>query len=457
MSQVATDQIYHMRRHFISGATLEPAARKKHLESLRDTIRKYQNEIFDALKKDLGKHPFEAFATEISLVMEEIKVALEHCETWSAPIAVSTSFAAAPAESTVYPQPKGVVLIISPWNYPFQLLFAPLVAAIAAGNCCVVKPSELSPETTAITARIIREALPKDVVSCFEGDASVSTELLRHAWDHIFFTGSTRVGKIVAKAAVEHFTPVTLELGGKSPCIVDDTANIKAAAKRIVWGKFVNAGQTCVAPDYLLVHESVKPALVDAMRVYIRKFFGEDPMKSESYGRIINFANYERVAALITGGTAVHGGRRDRTERYIEPTLLDGVTVDHPSMAEEIFGPVLPIITWREKGQIYSTLEANSHPLAFYLFTKDKLFAKELINRVPFGGGCINHTLLHLSNPEMPFGGIRQSGMGAYHGKTGFDTFTHYKSILQAGILDNPIKYQPYSSWKMKLLKLVFR
>ena len=193
------------------------------------------------------------------------------------------------------------------------------------------------------------------------------------------------------------------------------------------------------------------------MRVYIRKFFGEDPMKSESYGRIINFANYERVAALITGGTAVHGGRRDRTERYIEPTLLDGVTVDHPSMAEEIFGPVLPIITWREKGQIYSTLEANSHPLAFYLFTKDKLFAKELINRVPFGGGCINHTLLHLSNPEMPFGGIRQSGMGAYHGKTGFDTFTHYKSILQAGILDNPIKYQPYSSWKMKLLKLVFR
>lgn len=450
-----SDQLYHMRRHFNSGATLSIPTRKKHLEMLRDTIKKHKDDIFAALKKDLGKHPFEAVGAEVAMVLEEIKFALEYLEEWTAPISVGTTLLAAPAQSTVYPQPRGVVLIISPWNYPFQLLFAPLVAAIAAGNCCALKPSELSPATTSITAKIVRDAFPSDVVVCYEGDAEVSTELLRHAWDHIFFTGSTRVGKIVAKAAAEHLTPVTLELGGKSPCIVDSSANIKQAAKRIVWGKFVNAGQTCIAPDYLLVHDSIKAPLIEAMKKYIRQFYGEDPMKSPYYGRIISFNHYERLAALITGGSAVHGGRRDRTEKYIEPTILDGVGLDHPTMAEEIFGPILPVLSWHEKGQIYTTLEANPHPLALYVFTKDQPFAKELIERVPFGGGCINQTLLHIASPEMPFGGIRQSGLGAYHGKTGFDAFTHYKSILKAGMLDNPIKYPPYSGWKTKLLNTV--
>ncbi len=451
------DHIYHMRRHFRSGATLALEGRKRHLDNLRQAIRKNEQDILTALHKDLGKNPVEGFMTEIALIMEEIKYALENLDQWASPIPVSTTLAALPARSTIYPQPKGLVLIISPWNYPFQLLFAPLVAAIAAGNVCIVKPSELSPHTTAVTARIIREAFPTDLVSCVEGGPEVSQELLRHAWDHIFFTGSTHVGKIIARAAAEHLTPATLELGGKSPCIVDQTARIKSAAKRIVWGKFVNAGQTCVAPDYLLVHESVKAPLIEAMKEYIRKFFGEDPVKSKYYGRIINFAHYERIAALITGGTAVHGGRRDRSERYIEPTLLDGVTIDHPSMAEEIFGPLLPIITWREKGQIYNALEANPNPLAFYVFTEDKAFAKEMIDLVPFGGGCVNHTLIHLSNPDLPFGGVRHSGIGAYHGKTGFDTFTHHKSVLEAGWLDNRIKYPPYSGWKLKLLKMLYK
>lgn len=452
-----SDHIYHMRRYFRSGATLSLASRKRQLENLRDGLKKYEPQILAALKQDLGKSSFEGFATEIALVMDELRLALEKLDEWSSPLSVPTHLGAAPGSSKIYPQPRGVILIISPWNYPFQLSISPLIAALAAGNICVLKPSELSSATTAITVTILRECLSPDVVYCVEGDAAVSTELLKHAWDHVFFTGSTRVGKLVAKACAEHLTPFTLELGGKSPAIVDRDVNIKDAARKIAWGKFMNAGQTCIGVDYLLIHESVKDEFIAELKACIRKFYGEDPQKSPDYGRIINFSHYERLSALITSGTAIHGGKRDRADRYIEPTIIDGVTMDHPAMAEEIFGPILPVMTWREKGQLYPILEAHPNPLALYLFTKDKSFEEEIRTSIPFGGGCVNHTLLHISGTDMPFGGIRQSGIGSYHGKFGFDTFTHQKSIFKAGLVDLPLKYPKYKAWKFKLLRWLFR
>ena len=449
-------KIGDMRRHFHGGSTLSVDARKKLLSSLRDAIKKHEKDILDALLRDLRKNPFEAYSTEIGFVLGELEHTLSELRDWAAPRPVMTALTSLPASSAIYPVPKGVVLILSPWNYPFQLLFAPIVAAIAAGNCCVVKPSEMAPATMAVSRKIIRDAFSDDVVLCVEGDREVAQKLLTFSFDHIFFTGSTEVGRIVARAAAEHLTPITLELGGKSPCIVDRTASIKQAAKRIVWGKFLNAGQTCVAPDYVLVHEDVRKDLVVAMKLVIAEFFGADPQKSPDYGRIINEQHFDRLAALLTGPGEVIGGRIDRSDRYIEPTIIDGAHRDHPSMKAEIFGPILPVISWREKGQIYATLEVHPNPLALYVFTNDRSFEQELIQQVPFGGGCVNHTLLHLANPELPFGGVRQSGFGAYHGKFGFETFSHLKAVVKAGTMDVPIKYPPYPAWKSKLLRLIF-
>jgi len=445
-----------MRRHFRSGATQALPSRRRQLEQLRDGIKKYEPMILAALKQDLGKPEFEAFASEIALVKEEIRLAVANLEEWASAESVTTPFTVGPARASIYKQPKGVVLIISPWNYPFQLTMSPLVAALAAGNVCVLKPSELSSATTTVIMTMLRECLSSDVVYCVEGDGQVAAELLKHAWDHVFFTGSTRVGKLVAKACAEHLTPCTLELGGKSPAIIDASASIKAAARKIAWGKFLNAGQTCIAPDYVLVHESIKDAFVAELRAIIRKFYGDDPQKSPDYGRIINHHHYDRLSALITSGSAILGGRRDRVDRYIEPTIIDGATLDHPAMAEEIFGPVLPILTWRETGQIYKVLDANPNPLAFYLFTKNSSFEEELRNNVSFGGGCINHTLLHIACSDLPFGGVRQSGMGMSRGKFGFDAFTHQKSIFKAGF-DFGFQYPKYRRWKYKLLRWLFR
>ncbi len=455
MGSQVTDRVYDLRRHFRAGATLSIATRKRHLEAILSAVYKLEPQILAALEKDLGKSPVEGYATEVGFVIQEIKHIIAHLADWAETKFVDTPLTLITSSSRIYPQPKGVVLIISPWNYPFQLAIAPLSAAIAAGNVCVVKPSELTPHTTKIIAQLIQDSLPQDVAITVQGDASVASELLRHAWDHVFFTGSTRVGKIVAKACAEHLTPMTLELGGKSPAIIDETANIKHAAKRIVWGKFVNAGQTCTAPDYILIHESIKDKFVTHCLDFIKAFYGQDPKKSSSYGRIINHDHYDRLTAMITGGSKIHGGNRDRVERYIEPTIIEGVGLDHPAMAEEIFGPIMPIITWREKGQMLTLLDANPNPLALYVFSKDRAFQDELITTIPFGGGCMNHTLMHLSNPELPFGGVRQSGLGAYHGEAGFKEFTHYKSVLHAGIIDDSVKYPPYASWKLKLLRLI--
>lgn len=457
MPSIVTDSPFdQLRKHFKTGQTRPLASRRKSLEQLRAGIEKHEAEILTALKTDLGKHPFEAFTTEVALVREEISYALENLADWMLVKQVSTPIAVFSASSSIHPQPKGLVLIFSPWNYPFNLTMAPLVAALTAGNVVVVKPSEQAPATSKIIAKMLREFLPTEVVQCVEGDATVATELLNHSWDHVFFTGSTSVGKIVAKICAEHLTPCTLELGGKSPCIVDATADIKQAAKRIVWGKFVNAGQTCVAPDYLLVHETIKDSLIESMKKYIRQFYGDNPDESTDYGRIVNHAHYDRVSALITSGTAVYGGRRQRETLYIEPTIIDGVTLDHPAMTEEIFGPILPVMTWKDKAELMSILETAPNPLALYLFTKNKEFEQKFVESVAFGGGCINHTLLHLGNPLMPFGGIRQSGLGSYHGKFGFDTFSHFKSILKAGPIDFSIKYPKYRAWKLRVVRWWF-
>ncbi|MCX6119840.1 MAG: aldehyde dehydrogenase family protein [Proteobacteria bacterium] len=448
-----SDHIYKMKRHFRSGATKSIGVRLAIINKLSAAINHYEADILKALKLDLGKPTFESLISEIGVFKEELKMVQANIAEWANPIEVPNPIHLFGSESKITPSPKGLVLIIGPWNYPFNLVMIPLLSAIAAGNVVVIKPSELSKATSDIIAKLLKEFLPEDVVYCVQGDASITTDLLKHSWDHVFFTGSTRVGKIIAQACASHLTPCTLELGGKSPCIVDSTANLNEAAKRIVWGKFSNAGQTCVAPDYLLVHESIKDRLVEKIQLWIKNFYGIDPFQSADYGRVINFAHYDRLVSYITAGTAIHGGRRNREHRYIEPTLIDGATIDHPSMNEEIFGPILPILTWNEKGQLLTLLECHQNPLALYLFTKDKDFEDEIVASVPFGGGCINHTLLHLGNPNLPFGGIRDSGIGHYHGKFGFETFSHSKSIFKAGLLDLGIKYPRSTPLKEKLLR----
>ncbi|MCX6125241.1 MAG: aldehyde dehydrogenase family protein [Proteobacteria bacterium] len=452
-----SQHIVLMRHSLNSGASRSIPSRKKRLKDLASCIKKYEEEILDALRKDLGKSAFEAMSTEVVQVQEEIKLALTQLDEWTAPKTLPTPLAAFPSKATLSPQPRGLVLIISPWNYPFQLTMAPLISAIAAGNHCVVKPSELSSHTTSVISRLLREAIPQEVVYVVEGDASIATELLTFDWDQVFFTGSAMVGRIIAKSCAEKLTPCTLELGGKSPAIIDKGINIKSAARKVVWGKFLNAGQTCIGVDYLLVHESIKDEFIAAMRHWIRAFYGEDPQLSPDYSRIINYSHYERITAMITAGTAVYGSRRDRSDRYIEPTIIDGVTLDHPAMAQEIFGPILPVLTWRDKGDIFNIVAANPNPLALYLFTKDADLESAVLEGISFGGGCINHTVLHFTCSNLPFGGVRQSGLGAYHGKFGFDLFSHSRGILSAGALDIPIKYPKDRAWKLILLKWIYR
>jgi acyl-CoA reductase-like NAD-dependent aldehyde dehydrogenase len=455
MDKTVSQHISQMKLSQRTDAPLTSEARKQNLTKLRNAIEVNQREISAALAEDLGKSAFEAFSTEISFVQEEITIALQNLDEWMEETPVSASMAVFPATASIHKKPKGLVLIISPWNYPFQLLLAPLVSALAAGNRCVLKPSELSVNTTNVILKMLNETLPSDLVYCVTGDAAVSTELLKLDWDHVFFTGSTHVGRIIARACAEKLTPCTLELGGKSPAIVDSDVNLKSTARKIVWGKFLNAGQTCIGVDYLLVHEKVKEELIKHLRFWIHDFYGSDPIKSPDFGRIISFTHYDRLTSLITSGSQIHGGRRDRVQRYIEPTLIDGASLDHPAMKEEIFGPILPIISWQNEAEVYSAIEANPNPLALYLFTKNKDFENRVINTVPFGGGCINHTLLHFACHELPFGGVRQSGLGAYHGKFGFDLFTNQKGILRAGRIDVPLKYPKYNSLKLKTVKLL--
>jgi aldehyde dehydrogenase (NAD+) len=433
--------------------------RKKLLKDLLENIINHENEIIEALNKDFKKSEFEAVLTETNYVISDLKETIKNIEYWAKPKKVRASLLNFPSSDFIYSEPYGNVLIISPWNYPFQLAMCPLVAAVAAGNHVTLKPSELTPNTSLILAKIIRETFNSKHVVAILGDAGMAQQLLKQKWNYIFFTGSVQIGKIIAKIAAENLTPVTLELGGKSPVIVDETADLKVAAKRIVWGKILNAGQTCVAPDYVLVHSKVKTEFVDFLKIEIKNALGENPELSPDYARIINSKNWERQLSLLENQKIIVGGQSNRDGFYLAPTLLDEPKLDSLVMQEEIFGPILPIISYNSKSEIDKVIAAYDKPLSFYIFSTKKTFIDEMIAKYSFGGGCVNDVIIHLINNKLPFGGVGNSGIGAYHGKLSFDIFSHKKSIVKRGNwLDLPMRYAPYGNklkWIKKLLKLI--
>ena len=437
--------VTRQRKYFQTGATLPVSVRITALRGLYTAIVKYENEIHDALKKDLGKSGFESYMCETGLVLEEISYMLKHIRRFAGEKRVRTPLAQFHSRSFKKPSPYGVTLIMSPWNYPFMLTLSPLVDALAAGNTAVVKPSAYSPNTSEILRKILSQCFDPQYVAVVTGGRAENTCLLREHFDYIFFTGSQTVGKEVMRNAAEYLTPVTLELGGKSPCIVDQTADIRLAARRIVFGKYLNCGQTCVAPDYIYCHRSVKDSLVKEIQRQIQLQYGEEPLHNPDYGKIINKKHFDRILGLIEEKKIVHGGNSDRDTLRIEPTVLDNVTFADPVMQEEIFGPLMPVLVFDNLDEAITRINAMPHPLALYFFTSDKAAAKDVTSRCGFGGGCINDTIIHLATTEMGFGGFGESGMGAYHGKTGFDTFSHYKSIVDKKTwIDLPMRYQPY-------------
>ena len=446
------------RKYFQTGATLPVSTRITALRGLYDTISRYENEIHDALKKDLGKSGFESYMCETGLVLDEISYMLKHIRRFAREKRVRTPLAQFHSRSFKKPSPYGVTLIMSPWNYPFMLTLSPLADALAAGNTAVVKPSAYSPYTSEIIMKILSQCFDPQYVAVVTGGRAENTCLLREHFDYIFFTGSQAVGKEVMRNAAEHLTPVTLELGGKSPCIVDQSANIRLAARRIVFGKYLNCGQTCVAPDYIYCHRSVKDALVKEIKQQIQIQYGREPLHNPDYGKIINEKHFDRILGLIEERKTVHGGNSDRKALRIEPTVLDNVTFSEPVMQEEIFGPVMPILVFDSLEEVIDRINTMPHPLALYFFTSDKAAAKEITSRCGFGGGCINDTIIHLATTEMGFGGFGESGMGAYHGKTGFDTFSHYKSIVDKKTwLDLPMRYQPYRKMHEKMVRFFLK
>ncbi len=428
------------------------------LEKLYCAIEKYETEISDALKSDLGKSETEGFMCEIGLAKTEISYLLKNLKKFASKQRVKTPLAQFASKSYRIAVPYGNVLIMSPWNYPFLLTVEPLTDAIAAGNTAVLKPSAYSPATSEIIEKIISETFPEEYVSVITGGRKENAALLEKKFDFIFFTGSTSVGKTVLRNAAENLIPAVLELGGKSPCIVDSEAKIPLAAKRIVFGKYLNCGQTCVAPDFVLCHKSVKDEFIAEVKKQISAQFGENPLKNENYGKIVNEKHFDRVLGLIDPEKLAFGGCSNREKLKIEPTVLDDVSWNDAVMQEEIFGPIMPIITFEHRDEIYPMLKNRPKPLAFYIFTEDKVFADELIRKLPFGGGCVNDVIIHLATSEMPFGGVGESGMGSYHGKEGFKAFSHTKSIVDKKTwLDLPMRYQPYSEKTKKLLNIFLK
>lgn len=449
------NMLHAQRAYFGKGECKDVNFRIAQLKKLYQWICEHEQEIMDALYQDLNKSPFEAYATEIGIVKEEIKYTLKHLRKWAAPKRVRTPITQFPSKSFIYPEPYGVVLIMSPWNYPFQLTIAPLAGAMCAGNCAVVKPSAYSPATTRLMAGMIKELFSEEYIAVVEGGREANQALLDEKFDYIFFTGSVNVGKYVMEKASAHLTPVSLELGGKSPCIVDETADIKLAAKRIVWGKFLNSGQTCVAPDYILVQRSVKDKLIKQIGKCIRKMYGKDALANEEYPKMINEKHFDRVLGLMEGAHIVSGGESDRARLKIAPTILDQVDWESAVMQEEIFGPLLPVLTFYDIKEVIQMVNARPSPLALYYFTKDKRREGKVLKHISYGGGCINDTVVHLATSHMPFGGVGNSGMGGYHGKDSFDTFTHRKSIMKKSLLiDVPIRYAPFKN-KLALLKKI--
>lgn len=431
--------------------------RRIRLEKLKKIILSNESNINEALKKDLGKSSFESYATEVGFILEEINFMLKNLESWSKVKKVKTPLTLFPGSSAIHPEPYGVVLIISPWNYPFQLCFSPFLGAICAGNRVVIKPSEYAPHTSSIINSILSEVFDEGEVQVIEGGLEETQALLKQKFDYIFFTGSTPVGKIVMKAAAEYLTPVTLELGGKSPCLIEESANLDIAAKRCVWGKFLNAGQTCVAPDYILVPRQLQDKFIERMSFHLQAFYGEDPFQSEDYPRIVNDKHFDRLNDLILVDRVAFGGTVRREEKYISPTIMRNVSWNDKLMEDEIFGPLLPVIPYDDMNQAVAKVMSLPKPLAFYVFSESDYKAQQIIEKVPFGGGCINDTVIHLANPNLPFGGVGTSGIGSYHGKTSFDTFTHYKSVFQQGTrVDIPLRYPPYKG-KLSWLKLFLR
>ena len=459
MTEIEIRQIVEKQRtYFYTGASLPLSHRIEALKKIQSYILAHEAEIGEAIRKDLGKSDFESYMCETGLVLSEITYMLKHIRSFAKEKTVLTPLAQFHSRSFKKPSPYGVTLIMSPWNYPFLLTIDPLVDALAAGNTVVLKPSAYSPYTSAVIKSMIEECFDARYVAVITGGRAENTYLINEHFDYIFFTGSQAVGKEVMRHAAAHLTPVTLELGGKSPCIVEESANIKLAAKRIVFGKYLNCGQTCVAPDYIYCDRKIKDQLVHEIKHQIKRQFKSAPLTNKTYGKIINEKHFDRITKLIDPSKVVYGGKYDRTTLKIEPTVMDHVTFDDAVMQEEIFGPVLPILTYDSLDQAIHKVNSMAHPLALYLFTSDKTAARKVTTRCGFGGGCINDTIIHLATSEMGFGGFGESGMGSYHGKDGFQTFSHYKSIVDKKTwLDLPMRYQPYRKINEKLIHMFLK
>ena len=459
MTEQEIKDILQQQNHFFSsGKTIPAEFRLKQLESLKEAMILHEADLAAALKEDLGKSRMESYMCEIGLTLSELTWMQKHLRSLMRSKRVSTPAAQFAAKSFRSPSPYGTVLIMSPWNYPVLLTLDPLIDAIAAGNTAVVKPSAYAPCTFDVMKTIIEECFPKHYVAVVDGGRAENQALLQQRFDMIFFTGGKTVGREVLRHAAEYLTPVTLELGGKSPCIVDSTAKIRLAAKRIVFGKYLNCGQTCVAPDYILCDKRIRDELITAILAEIEKQFGKEPLKNPNYGKIINEKHFERILGLINGEKFVYGGQSEPESLRIAPTVLNNITWDDAVMGEEIFGPLLPILTFDTLDEALDTVESHPHPLALYFFSEDKAAQKKVLDTCRFGGGCINDTIIHLATSDMPFGGVGESGMGSYHGMVGFETFSHYRSIVDKKTwMDLPIRYQKYTRLKEKMMQMFLK
>lgn len=446
--------IAKQRQFFQTGKTKDLAFRIAQLQILKQLVMDNKPAIIQALKSDLHKPEFETYATEIG-VNKEIDYALKHINNWTKPKKAAVPWDLFSYSAKIYPEPLGVILIIGPWNYPFQLIISPLVGAIASGNCTIIKPSEFAPHTSNLISELIHKYFSPEYITVIPGSVETSQQLLAEKFDHIFFTGGTAIGKIVMAAAAKHLTPVTLELGGKSPCIIDTDINLEHTAKRITWGKFINAGQTCIAPDYLLVDQKIKPDLINALKKYLEEFYGENPATSPDYARIIHQNHFHRLTNLLKCGKVIIGGETKPEELYIAPTLLDNVSLEDAVMQDEIFGPILPIIEYTDINEAITLINSRPKPLALYLFSQNKNLQKRILQETSSGGVCINDTVMQVAVSSLPFGGVGDSGMGSYHGKASFNTFSHYKSVLQNSLpWDIDWRYAPYQG-KLSLLKKI--
>lgn len=449
--------VQQQRSYFLKGNTLSIDERIKNLLKLKKAIKDNEENILAALNADLGKSPCEGFMTEVGIILDEISYTVKHLKGWSKPQKVRTSVANIPSKNYIYREPYGVTLIISPWNYPFQLTMAPLIGAIAGGNTAIIKPSRKSKNTTNIMTKLIEDNFKKEFITVIKAGAGGNAEVLAQKYDYIFFTGSVPVGKIVMESAAKHLTEVTLELGGKSPCIIDKDTDIDLTAKRLTWGKFLNVGQTCVAPDYVFVHSSRKAELLQGLKKYIKNFWGEDPRKSCDYGRIIDEGALDRLITYINKDKVVIGGEYDKEERYLAPTVMDNITFDDPVMQDEIFGPIMPIITYEDLDEVIKIINSRPKPLALYFFSKNKSNINKILSKTSSGGTCINDVIMHVASSYLPFGGVGESGMGKYHGKRSFFTFTHDKAVVHKGfVLDIAIRYAPYGN-KLNLARKLFK